>query len=137
MGVNMALDNYRPRNIIRELAKKTARSKMDPLETEKAQLTVQVTTMTQEFVQNSEEIRCYQAEQTVVLNRIQDLVENLGEIVNKAHLYNKLMETAEPSSARQTLRILVNYTRSMKDLLKEIHNLLPPRGTLRRRWIQA
>ena len=66
----MALDNYRPRNIIRELVKKTARSKMDPLETEKAQLTVQVTTMTQEFVQNSEEIRCYQAEQTVVLNRI-------------------------------------------------------------------
>ena len=42
------------------------------------------------------------------------------------------MESADPSSARQTLQILVNYSRSMKDLLKEIQKLLPPSGTPRR-----
>lgn len=57
----------------------------------------------------------------MVLNRVRDLVENPCEIVNKAHLSDKLMEMAEPSSARQTMQ------RSMKDLLKEIQKLLPPR----------
>ena len=55
-----------------------------------------------------------------------------GEIVNKAHLYDKLMETVDPSSAMQTLQILIKYSRSMKDLLKEIHKLLPPRRPPRR-----
>ena len=52
-----------------------------------------------------------------------------GEVVNKAHLYDQLMESADPSSARQTLQILVKYSRFMKDLLKEIQKLLLPSGT--------
>ena len=88
--------------------------------------------MTLELAQKSEEIRRYQAEQRVMLNRVQELVGHPGKIVNKAHLYDKLMETADPSSARQTLQILVKYSRSMKDLLKEIQKLLPPRGPPRR-----
>lgn len=42
-------------------------------------------------------------EQTVVLNQVRELVGHPGEIVNKAHLYDKLIETAEPSLAWQTL----------------------------------
>ena len=76
--------------------------------------------MTRELVEKNMEIHCYQAEQTVVLNRVQDLVGNPGELVTKAHLYNKLMETEEPSLARKTLQILVKYSRTMKGLLKEI-----------------
>ena len=38
----------------------------------------------------------------MVLNRVRKLVGHPGEIVNKAHLYNKLMETTDPSSAGQT-----------------------------------
>ena len=132
-GVSRALDNCGPENILRELAKKTDGLKVDALETEKAQLTAQVAAMTQELAQKSEEIRRYQAEQTVVLNRVRDLVGHPGEIVNKAHIYDKLMETADPSSVWQTLQILVKYSLSMKDQLKEIQKLLPPRET--RRWM--
>ena len=39
---------------------------------------------------------------------------------------------ADPSSAQYTLQILVKYSRSMKDLLKEIQKLLPPSSTPRR-----
>ena len=76
--------------------------------------------------------RKYQAEQAVVLNRVWELVGHLGEVVNKAHLYDQLMESADPSFAQQTLHILVKYSRSMKDLLKEIQKLLPPSGTPKR-----
>jgi hypothetical protein len=58
----------------------------------------------------------------MVLNRVRELVGHPGEIVNKAHLYDQLMETADPSSARQTLQILVKYSRSMKDLLRKYKN---------------
>ena len=102
-GVSRALDKCRPGNILRELAKKTDRSKVDTLETEKAQLAAQVATMTLELAQKSKEIRRYHAEQTVVQNRVQELVGHVGEIVNKAHLYDKLIETAGSSSAWQTL----------------------------------
>lgn len=49
----------------------------------------------------------------------------------QAHLYDKLMESADLSSALQTLQILVKYSCSMKDLLKKIQKLMPPRGTPR------
>jgi hypothetical protein len=88
--------------------------------------------MTHELVQKSEDIRRYQAEQTVMLNRVRELVRHPGEIVNKAHIYDRLMETTNPSSAQQTLQILVKYSLSMKDLLKEIQKLLPPHGNPRR-----
>jgi hypothetical protein len=88
--------------------------------------------MTHDLTQKSEEIQKYQAEETVVLGRVRELVGHPAEIVNKAHLYNQLMESADSSSARKTLQILVKYSRSMTDLLKEIQKILPPRKTLRR-----
>ena len=51
--------------------------------------------MTLELAQKTEEIRCYHAEQVVVINQIRELVGYPGEIVNKAHLYDKLIETVE------------------------------------------
>ena len=130
--MSRALDNCGPGNILRELAKKTDQSKVDALETEKAHLIAQVAAMTLELAQKTEEIRCYHAEQAVVINRVREFIGYPGEIVNKAHLYDKLMETMEPSSAKQILQILVKYSRMMKDLLKEIQELLPPHGTPRR-----
>lgn len=44
--VSMALDNCGPKNILRELAKKMDRSKVNALETEKAQLAAHVAAMT-------------------------------------------------------------------------------------------
>ena len=52
-----------------------------------------------------------------------------GEVVNKAHLYDQMMESAYLSSTRQTLPLLVKYSRTMKDLLKEIQKVVPPSGT--------
>ena len=87
--------------------------------------------MTRELAQKSEEIRKFQAEQIVVLSQVRELVGHPKEVINKAYLYDQLMESADPSSARQTLPILVKYSRTMKDLLKEIQMLLPD-GTPRR-----
>ena len=58
-GVNRALDNCEPGNILRELAKQTDRKQVETLETKKAQLTAQVAAMIQELAQKSEEIRKY------------------------------------------------------------------------------
>jgi len=131
-GASKALGNCSAGNILRELAKRTDRSKVETLENEKAQLTAQVEAMTKELTQKSEEIRRYKAEQTVVLSKVRELVGQPGEVVNKAHLYDQLLESADPASARQTLQILVKYSRTMKDLLAEIRKILPPRGTPRR-----
>jgi len=59
-----------------------------------------VEAMTRELTQKSEEIRRYKAEQTVVLSKVQELVGQPGEVVNKAHLYDQLLESADPASAR-------------------------------------
>jgi hypothetical protein len=45
-GMSRVLGNCGPGNILRELTKKTDRSKVDALETEKAQLAAQVAPMT-------------------------------------------------------------------------------------------
>ena len=56
----------------------------------------------------------------MVFSRIREMVGHPAEIVNKAHLYNRMMASGEPTSAKQTLPILVKYTRTMKDLLAKI-----------------
>jgi uncharacterized coiled-coil DUF342 family protein len=93
---------------------------VEALENEKAQLTAQVEAMTRELTQKNEEIRRYKAKQTVVLSKVRELVGHPGEMVNKAHLYDQLLESADPASAWQTLQILVKYSLTMKDLFKEI-----------------
>ena len=55
-GVNQTLDNCGPRNILRELAKRTDWKQVETLETEKAQLAAQVASMTQELTQKSKKI---------------------------------------------------------------------------------
>ena len=105
--MSKALDNCGPKNILRELAKKMDRAKVEALETEKAQLAAQVAAMTTELVEKSEEIRRYHMEQTVVLNHVRDLVGDTGEVVNKAHMYDRLMESEELSAARRTLQLLI------------------------------
>ena len=71
-------------------------------------------------------------EQTVVFSRIRVLVGHPVEVVSKAHLYDRMMESADPSSARHSLPILVKYSRMMKDILAEIQKVVPPSGTPRR-----
>ena len=88
--------------------------------------------MAQELSQKSEEIRKYHAEQAVVFSRIREMVGHPAEIVNKAHMYDRMMASGELASAKQALLIMVKYTRTMKDLLAEIQKVVPPGGTPRR-----
>jgi hypothetical protein len=69
---------------------------VEALEMEKAQLAAQVAAMTRELTQKSKEIRRYKAEQTVVLSKVRELVGHPGEVVNKAYLYDQLVESADP-----------------------------------------
>ena len=94
------MDNCGPGNILRELAKRADRKELEQLKTKKAHLTAHVAAMTQELSQKSEEIRKYHAEQAVVFSWIRELVGHPGEVVNKAHLYDRMMESGDPSSAR-------------------------------------
>ena len=125
--VNRALDsnNCGPGNILWELAKRTDRKEIERLETVKAQLVA----LTQEFSQQSEEIRTYHAEQAMVFSRIRELVGHPGEVVNKAYHYDLMMKSGNPSSAKQTLPILVKYSQMMKDFLAKTQKVTPPSGT--------
>jgi len=75
--------------------------------------------MVEELGQKSEEVRKYHAEHTMVFTRIQELIGHPGEIVNKARLYDQLVESGDPVSARQTIPILVKYSRMMNNLFAE------------------
>jgi hypothetical protein len=138
-GASQALDNCGSGNILRELAKRAdrkeldqAKKELDQVRTENAHLHAQMAAMTQELSQKSEEIRKYHIEQTVVLSRSRELVGHPGKIVNKARLYDQLVESGEPVSARQIIPILVKYSRMMNNLFAEIQKVVPPSGTPRR-----
>ena len=126
-GANQALDNCGPGNIVREIARRAdwreleqARTELEQVRNENALLHAHVTAMSEELGQKSEELRRYHAEQSVAFCRIRELVGNPAEVVNKTHLYDRLLTTGDPASARQTIPILVKYSQTMKDLLAEI-----------------
>ena len=82
-GANQALNDYRPGNILRELAKRAdrkeldqAKKELDQVKTENAHLTAQVSAIAQELSRKSEEIWKYHAEQVVVFKRIRELTGN-------------------------------------------------------------
>ena len=138
-GANQALDSCGPGNIIREIARREdrrtldqARKELEQVRNENALLQARVTATSEELGQKSEELRRYHAEQSVAFRRIRELVGNPAEVVNKAHLYDRLMATGDPASARKTLPILVKYSRTMKDLLAEIQKVVLPGHTPRR-----
>ena len=65
----------------------------------------------------------------MVFSRIRELVGHSAEIVNKVHLYDRMMESGELASVRQVLPILVKYLRTVKDLLAEFQKVVPPSRT--------
>ena len=85
--------------------------------------------MAQELSEKSDLIWKYHAEQAVVFQRIRDLVGQPAEIATKAQLYDQLVGSGDPTSARQTIPILVKYTRKTSDLFEEIQKIIPPSGT--------
>ena len=130
------MNNCGPGNILRELAKTADRKELNQAKkelshanTENAHLHVQVTAMAQELSQKSDLIRKYKLEQAVVFQRIRD---QPAEIATKAQLYDQLVGSGVPHSARQTILILVKYTRKISDLFEEIQKIIPRSGTPRR-----
>ena len=136
---NLALGGCRPENILWEIAKRAdgkdldqAKRELDQVRTENAHLHVQVAAMLEELGQESEEIRKYHAQQTVVFSRIQELIGHPGKIVNNARLYDQLVESGDPVFARQTIPILVKYSRMMNNFFAEIQKVVLPGGPPRR-----
>ena len=77
--------------------------------------------MAEELGQKGEEVRKYHAEQAMVFTRIRELIGHPGD----------------PTSAKQTIPILVKYARRMNDLFAEIQKIVPPGGTPRRELYQG
>ena len=143
-GANLALGGCGPGNILREIAKKADRKELDQAQKEldqarmdNAHLHAQMAAMSEELVHKSEEIRKYHAEQTVIFGRIRELVGHPGEIVNKARMYDQLVESGDPVFARHTIPILVKYSRMMNNLFADIQKVIPPGGTPRRVFYQG
>ena len=88
--------------------------------------------MSQEMNRKTDEIRKHHAEQTLVFQRIRDLIGQPAEAVTKARLYDELIKSVDPFQARKTLPILVKYTRLMNGLFEDIQKLISPGGTSRR-----
>ena len=145
-GVNDALHDCGPGNILREMAKRADQKKLDQarkehertreelekVKTENAHLEAQVAAMSQELGRKTAEIRKHHAEQTVVFKRIRELVGQPAEAVVKARLFDELINKAEPYEARRSIPILVKYSRLMNGLFEDIQKLLPSSGTPRR-----
>ena len=135
-GASVALGGCGPGNILREIAKRAdrkeldqARRELDQVRMENAHLHAQMAAMSEELGQNSEEIRKYHAEQTLVFSRIRELIGHPSEIVNKARLYDQLVESGDPVSAKQTIPILVKHSRMMNNLFADIQKVVLPSGT--------
>ena len=88
--------------------------------------------MPQELGQKSKEIRKYHAEHMVVFGRFRELIGHPGKIINKAQLYDQLVESGELVSAKQIIPFLVKYSRMMNNLFAEIQKVVPP-GKIPRR----
>ena len=89
--------------------------------------------MAQELSQKIEETLEYHTKQVVVVvSRIGELLGHPGQIVNKARLYDQLVGSLEFVSARQTIAILMKYSRMMDNLFGDIQKVVPPSGTHRR-----
>ena len=131
-GVNQALNDCGPGNVLRELTNRADRKELDRVNMENAHLNAQVFAMSQELSRKSEEIRKHHAEQAVVFKRIRELIGQPAEAINKARLYDELLKSADPFQARKTIPILVKYTRLMNDIFEDIQKLIPPGGTPRR-----
>ena len=143
-GAYQALNDCNPGNILRKQAKRADRKELDQakkelkhIKTENAQLNVQVSAMAQELNQKSEEIRKYHAEQAVVFRQIRELIGQPAEAITKARLYDQLMKSGDPIQARQTIPILVKYSRLMNGLFKDIQKLVPLGRIPRRVLYQA
>ena len=138
-GVNQALNDCGPKNILRELANRADRKELDlakkelnRVSTENAHLHAQVAAMSQELNRKTNEIRKHHAEQAVVFQRIRDLIGHPAEAITKARLYDELIKLADPFQAQKTIPILVKYTRLMNGLFEDIQRLIPHGGTPRR-----
>ena len=60
-----------------------------------------------------------------VLDRIREVVGNLGNVLNKAHLFNNDIKTEGQLSTTKIISILVNFVRKMETTLVEIRKLVP------------
>ena len=122
-GVNQALNDCGPGNILRELANRADRKELDlekkeldRVNTENAHLNAQVAAMSQELNRKTDEIRKHHAEHAVVFQRIRELIGQPAEAITNARLYDELFKSTDSSQARKTLPILVKYTRLMNGL---------------------
>ena len=139
--MNQALSNCGPRNILWELADPKeldlAKKELDRVNTENAQLNAQVSAMSQELNRKTDKIRKHHAEQAVVFQRIQELIGQPAEAINKARMYDELIKSADLFQARKTIPILVKYTRLMNGLFEDIQKLIPPGRTPRQLLYQG
>ena len=116
------LGDYRPRNIIKEL-KKFKQQDKSQLEAYNTTLKSQVADLKVKLAMKNEEIHQLRI-QTEGLERIWEIVGNLGDILNKAHLFDNDIKTKGQLSTAKIIPILVGFTLKMEAALVDIWKLV-------------
>ena len=120
-GASKLLGDCKSRNIIKEF-KKLKQQDTTALEATKATLSSRVAELKVELVLKDEEIYQLKEQQTGSLERIQEVIGNPGNVLNKAHLFDNQVK-AEDQLAQKILTILVDFKRKMEITLGEMQKL--------------
>ena len=117
-GASKFFGDYRPGNIIKELKKLKQQDKLQ-LEAPNTTLRSQVADLKVEPAMKNEEI--YQLwVQMESLERIREVVETLGDVLNKAHLFDNDIKIEGQLLAAKIISILVNFMWKMEAALVDI-----------------
>ena len=90
------------------------------MEATNATLSSQVVELKVELALKDEKIHEPKNHQTESLDRIEELVGNLGDVLNKAHLFDSNIKTEGQLSAAKIISILVNFGYKMETTLMEV-----------------
>ena len=122
-GASKLLGDCKVRNIVKEL-KKLKHNDTASLEATNAILSSQVVELKMTLVLKEDKIQELNGEKAERLKRIQEAIGHLGDVMNKACLYDDDVRAEGQLSAQKIIIILVKFGHKMKTILGEIRKLL-------------
>ena len=117
-GASKLLGNYKAGNISKEL-KKLKQEDKSQMQAHNTTLRLQVADLKMELKAKDEEI-CQLRIQMESLERIQEIMETPGDVLNKARLFDNDIKTERQVSAAKIIPILVSFTIKMEATLVDI-----------------
>ena len=93
------------------------------MEATNATLSSQVAELKMELALKDDEIHWLKGQQTEILERMREVIGNLGDVLNKACLFYNNVKAEGQLSAQKIIHILVNFGRKMETTLGKMQKL--------------